>query len=58
MLGVGMVYELKGGRFLRKVQWDQMWHLLEKRPQENLFAVGWKRVTSRAAGGYLRHRVR
>lgn len=55
-----MLVRLKYGKYLRKVEWDQMWHLLDRKPGKDPFSetpmVPWKRITSQAAGGYLRHR--
>jgi len=56
-----MLAQLKSGKWLRKVGWDQMWHLLDKKPGTDPLSecplVPWKRISAQSAGGHLRHRI-
>jgi hypothetical protein len=51
------LYKLKSGKYLRKVPWDQMWHLLEKKPQRDPFSdtpmIPWMRISPQSACGHL-----
>jgi len=51
------LYKLKAGKYLRKVSWDKMWHLLKEKPQRDPFSetpmIPWKRISPQVAGGLL-----
>jgi len=56
MEGIERIIELTGGRFLRKVKWDQCWHLLKADPRPDPWHISWRRISIRQAGGYIRHK--
>ena len=57
MRDVQRLIELTDGRFLRKVGWDQCWHLLLRDPRPDPWHTNWERISSRRAGGFARHKV-
>ena len=51
------IVKLASGKYLRKVEWDQMWHLLDKRPNKDPFSetpmIPWKRISFQTAVSYM-----
>lgn len=57
MRRVERIIKLSGGRFLRKVGWDQCWHLLRADPRFDPWHTPWRRISRQRAGGFARHRI-
>jgi hypothetical protein len=50
---VNRVIQLTGGRFLRKVRWDMLWHVCFGHPLS--WNTKYNRIPSKSLGGYMSH---